>query len=29
MKVCKKFDNYETNLTTKIFFMKIKATQEN
>ena len=25
----KKFENYVTNLTTKIFFIKVKATQEN
>ena len=29
MKFAKKIDNYVKNLTTKIFFMKIKATQEN
>ena len=29
MKLCKKFDNHVMNPTTKIFFMKIKATQEN
>ena len=29
MKFCKKRDNYVTDPTTKIFFMKIKATQEN
>ena len=29
MKFYKKFDNYVTNPNTKIFFMKIKTTQEN
>ena len=28
MKFCKKFDDYVTNPTTNIFFIKIKATQE-
>ena len=29
MKLFKKFNNYVKNQTTKFFFMKIKATQEN
>ena len=29
MKLFKTFNNYVTNQTTKFFFMKIKATQEN